>query len=354
MNLKQTLSSRRFLFGGIAAALGFSSVAAPALVPTASAVPAEDSNTTGQITTQAIGTYSSCSAYFGLTKYSNSDLQSYAANVVNSSVSPTPVIGIDLVPVLTVTDALSNTVECAPDLAWTDFTSWGSSYFNTLDTGKMTGLITYPGPGYYRIPATYGVTYTTADSTSFTPVSTSLRFESNYSGKIISVDRTSVPAVANGVFNASQPVSADLTDEFFVAFFDAVESAGNASQRAYLEQYWTDYTNLISCTDADPDYVATVATLSTLVPGVSISTCTSIYDATRAYYEASQFNAKISDSLITVSIADEPPPTTTTSSTTSTSTTSTSTTLLSTTTSTSTPLSTTTSASPAIAPAFTG
>jgi hypothetical protein len=318
MNLKQTLSSRRLLFGGIAAALGFSSVAAPALVPTASAVPAEDSNTTGQITTQTIGTYSSCSAYFGLTKYSNSDLQSYAANVVNNSVSPTPVIGTDLVPVLTVTDALSNTVECVPELAWTDFTSWGTTYFNTLDTGKMTGLITYPGPGYYRIPATYGVTYTTTDSTSFTPVSTSVRFESNYMGKIISVDRTSVPAVANGVFDASQPVSADLTDEFFVAFFDAVESAGNASQRAYVEQYWTDYTNLVSCTESDPNYAATVATLNTLIPGVSISTCTSIYDATRAYYEASQFNAKISDSLITVSIADEPPPTTTTSTTTTT------------------------------------
>ena len=341
MDLKQTLSSRRLLFGGIAAALGFSTVAAPALVPIASAAPAEGSNTTDELSAQAIGTYSSCSAYFGLTKHSNSDLHSYAANVVNNSVSPTPMIGTDLVPVLTVTDASSNTVECVPELAWTDSTSWGTLYFNTLDTGRMIGLITYPGQGYYRIPATYGITYTRPDSTSFTPVSTSVRFESNYTRKIISVDRTSVPAVANGVFDASQPVSADLTDEFFVAFFDAVESAGNASQRAYVEQYWTDYTNLVSCKESDPDYAATVATLSTLIPGVSISTCTSIYDATRAYYEASQFNARINDSLITVSIANEPPPTTTT-------------TLLSTTTSTSTPLSTTTSVSQVIAPAFTG
>jgi hypothetical protein len=346
VRLKRILSSRHLVFGGIAAALGFSSVAAPVLLQPAGASPVEGSNTTDEFTAQAIGTYSSCSAYFGLTKYSNSDLQSYSANVVNNSVSPTPIIGIDLVPVLTVTDALSNTVECVPELAWTDFTSWGTTYFNTLDTGKMIGLITYPGPGYYRIPATYGVPYVLPDTTTFTPVSTSVRFESNYIGKTISVDRTSVAAVANGVFWQTLPVSADLTDEFFVAFFDAVETAGGAAQRAFLEQYWTDYTNSVDCTDSDPIYAATVATLNTLIPGVSISVCTSIFDATRAYYEAAQFNAKIGDSLITVSIANEPPPTTSTTS-------ATSTTLLSTTT-TSMPLSTTTSTSQVITPAFAG
>jgi hypothetical protein len=150
-------------------------------------------------------------------KYSQSDLESYAVSVVDNSVTPTPVIGTDLVPVLTVTNALSNTVECVPELAWTDSNSWGTKYFNAVDTGKMAGLITYPGPGYYRIPATYGVTYVFPDSTSFTPVSTSVRFESNYTGKTISIDQTSVPGVANGVF-VTTPVAANLTDEFFVAF----------------------------------------------------------------------------------------------------------------------------------------
>jgi hypothetical protein len=348
MRLKQKTSSHRLIFGGIAAALGFSTVAAPAIVQTASAAPTEGSTTTDEFLTTAIGTYSSCSAYFRTMKYSQSDLESYAVSVVDNSVTPTPVIGTDLVPVLTVTNALSNTVECVPELAWTDSNSWGTKYFNAVDTGKMAGLITYPGPGYYRIPATYGVTYVFPDSTSFTPVSTSVRFESNYTGKTISVDQTSVPGVANGVF-VTTPVAANLTDEFFVAFFNAVESAGNATQRAYVEQYWADYINAVSCTDSDPDYAATVVTLNTIIPGVSISTCASIYDATRAYYEASQFNAKISDILITVSIADEPPPTTTT-----TSTTTTSTTLLATTTSTAMPLSTTTSTSQVIAPAFAG
>ena len=358
MHLKQFLPSRRVMFGGIAAALGFSSVAAPVIAETANAAPVEGPGmidpSTVQTSPQTIGTYSGCSAYFGLTKYSNSDLESYAVSVVNNAVTPTPVIGTDIVPVLTVTDASNNTVECTPELAWTDFTTWGTTYFNTLDTGKMTGLITYPGVGYYRIPATYGITYTPAGAAPFTPVSTSIRFESNYTGKIITIDRTSVPAVANGVFSTNAPVLADLTDAYFIEFFDAVEVAGGATQRAYLEQYWTDHVNSVVCSDSDPDYAATVATLTTLIAGVSISTCSAIVDSTRAFYEAAQFNAKIGDSLISVSIADPPPPTTTTTSTSTSSTSTTSATTPTSTSTTTTSSSSTTISGPVISPTFAG
>ena len=305
------------MFGGLAASLGLAGAASATVATPAAADPVEGSGPTLSESTLPPGTYVSCTAYFGLTKYSESDLASYAIDVVDDAVTPAPVIGTDLVPVLTVTDASDETVECTPDLAWTDEASWGSSYFSSTGVANMTGLVTYPGPGYYRIPATFGLAYTTPDTTTFTPVSTSIRFENTYTDKVVTIDPTAVPPTADGVF-APDVVLADLDNSYFTDLFDAVEATGNVAQRTYLEQWWVDHINAVTCADSDPLYASTAATLQILVPGVTIASCDDFYGSSKAFYEAAQFNAKIAASLITITIADPPPPPTTTTTTTTT------------------------------------
>jgi hypothetical protein len=316
MTLRPASPYLRFLLGGLAASLGFAGVASAAVATPAAADPVEGSGPIQPESILAPGTYISCTAYFGLTKYSDSDLASYAVDVVDDAVTPAPVIDTDLVPVLTVTDASNETVECTPDLAWTDETSWGSTYFATFDVADMTGLVSYPGPGYYRIPATFGKAYMTTDLTTFTPVSTSIRFENTYTDKVVTIDPTTVPPTADGVFGPNPVVLADLDNSIFTDLFDAVEATGNAAQRTYFEQWWVDHINAVTCSDSDPLYVSTAVTLQTLVPGVAIATCDNFYVSSKAFYHAAQFNAKIAASLITITIADPPPPTTTTTTTT--------------------------------------
>lgn len=317
MTLRPASPYLRFMLGGLAASLGLAGAASATVATPAAADPVEGSGPTQSESTLPPGTYVSCTAYFGLTKYSESDLASYAVDVVDDAVTPEPVIGTDLVPVLTVTDASDETVECTPDLAWTDETSWGSSYFSSSALAEMIGLVTYPGPGYYLIPATFGFSYTTPDTTTFTPVSTSIRFENTYTNKVITVVPTAVPPTADGVFAPGVEL-ADLDNSYFTDLFDAVETTGNAAQRAYFEQWWADRLDLVTCSDSDPLYASTAVTLQTLVPGVAITGCDDFYGSSKAFYEAAQFNAKIAASLITITIADPPPPTTTTTTTTTT------------------------------------
>ncbi|CAM8648313.1 hypothetical protein MCETE7_01425 [Acidimicrobiia bacterium] len=327
MILRPTSLSLRFLLGSLAASLGFAGVASAAVATPTTADPVEGSNPIQPDSIHSPGTYVSCSAYFGLSKYYESDLVSYAVDVIDNAVTPEPVIGVDLVPILTVTGAEDETIECIPELAWTDETAWGSTYFPAFEVARMSSLVTYPGATYYAIPVVFGLQYITAESTAFTPVSTSIRFENTYTGKVITVDPAAVSPTADGVFTENSVVLADLDNSFFTDLFNAVETTGDAAQRGYFRQWWVDKINSVTCSESDPFYAATAATMMTLVPGVTVADCTDFYSSSLGFYEAAQFNAKIAASLITITIADPPPPTTTTTITTTTTTTPTTTTV---------------------------
>ena len=126
MAIRKYFESRRLLFSGIAASLGLASVVAPVVTSPATAQPVEGPGPIQPSTISPPGTYQPCTAYFGLTK-DNSDLLSFEVDNINNAVSPTPAIGTDIVPILTVTDG-TQSIDCVPDLGWTDEATWLSDY----------------------------------------------------------------------------------------------------------------------------------------------------------------------------------------------------------------------------------
>jgi len=205
MSLRTTLSSHRFLLGGLAAALGLTTAAATVLADVATAAPTDTTDSTADYSPQTIGTYESCSAYFGLSK-SNSNLASF--DIVNNTTGPDPVIaesqqaGPTLVPVVTLTDGSNNVFECTPSLGWTDQATWENPYTGQSAPYFLGGTASYPGTGFWMLPA-IGYPLDHFDTglqqwVQFTAVTGTLRFESNLTGVPISSSMTVLPTTNPG------------------------------------------------------------------------------------------------------------------------------------------------------------
>jgi hypothetical protein len=329
MVIKQIFSSRRLMFGGIAAALGFSSVAAPAIVQTASAAPTEGSNTTDEFTTQTVGTYESCTAYFGLVK-ANSNLVNF--DIVSNTADPEPVIansqqaGPTLVPVVTLTDGSNNIVECTPTLGWTDQATWENDYMESAGTYFLGSTVSYPGTGFWLLP-TVGYPLQYFDTAlqqylQFTAVTGTLRFESNLAGVSVHSSMVGLPT-SNPGFDGNTGLTLEMyQSSYWATALNIVATAptGSAEQSALLDSIANGFVNGPTMCDnsggllvPDANFASLVATLEALLPARTNLTCDDItYDSSWLVDAAIQI-AKVANAPVTVTVSDSAPPTTSTS-----------------------------------------
>jgi hypothetical protein len=325
MRVKQILSSRRLLFGGIAAALGFSSVAAPVVLQPAGATPAEGSNTTSDFSTQTIGTYESCTAYFGLLKQ-NSNLANF--DIVNNTVDPEPVIansqqaGPTLVPVVTLTDGSNNIIECTPTLGWTDQATWESDYMGSAIT-LLGSIFSYPGTGFWLLPAVgYELDYfdtALEQNQQFTAVTGTLRFESNLAGVSVLSSMVNLPTTAPRVDFFGD---VGYQSSYWASALDLVATAptGSAEQAALLDAIANGFVNgPTMCEEEeegggllvpDANYASLIATLEALLLADEIANCLDAVFAGHFLVEAAIQIAKVANASVTVTISDDAPPTT--------------------------------------------
>ena len=310
------------MFGGIAASLGLATVVAPVVTSPATAQPIEGP---GPLQPNAIatpGTYEECTPYFGLMK-DNADLLSFDVVNENNAVTPTPVIGIDIIPVLTVTDG-TQTIECIPNLGWTDQTTWQSDYVDGGGNGWVVDeLITYPGLGYYLMPVIDGsTTFSLTGGGSILPTSSSLRFETNFTGRTITVAPTNLVHTFGGYRPIENELSSSqLADSHYAAINQGVTTTGDAAQAAYLLQLMTagasNFCDQITTEPVVPNqnYAPLLVTMNTLLQSNSfvVSTCDSIWHGAEFLYNAEVQKAKVPNSLVTLTITGPNATTTTTS-----------------------------------------
>lgn len=331
MRQKHKTSSRRIMFGGIAAALGFSSVAAPAIVQAASAAPTEGSNTTGGFSAQTIGTYESCTAYFGLVK-ANSNLANF--DVVNNTADPDPVIanaqqaGPTLVPVVTLTDGSNNIIECTPALGWTDQATWENDYMEPNGTYFLGSTVPYPGTGFWLLPAIgWPLNYfdtALALTMPFTAVTGTLRFESNLAGVSVISSMVNLPTTSPG-FDGNSGLLLDMyQSSYWATALDIVATAptGSAEQAALLDSIANGFVNGPTlCGNSggllvpDANYASLVATLEALLPARTNLTCEDITFASSWLVDAAIQIAKVANAPATVTVGDPAPTTTSTTTT---------------------------------------
>jgi hypothetical protein len=327
MSLRTTLSSHRFLLGGLAAALGLTTAAAPVLADVATAAPTDAPNSSTDYSPQTIGTYESCSAYFGLTKQ-HSNLASF--DIVNNTTGPDPVIaesqqaGPTLVPVVTLTDGSNNVFECTPSLGWTDQATWGSPYMG-MGLYFLQNIVSYPGTGFWTLPAVgYPLIHFDTglqQNVQFTAVTGTLRFESNLTGVPISSSMTVLPTTNPG-FDGNSGLSLSMYQSIdwpAALNFVATAPTGNAAQAALLDAIANGFVNGPTLCDGtgglavpDADFAPLVATLEALLPSLPNLLCNDItYDSSWLVDGAIQ-QAKVANAPVTVIVCDPAPPTTTT------------------------------------------
>ena len=324
MAIRKYFESRRLLFSGIAASLGLASVVAPVVTSPATAQPVEGPGPIQPSTISPPGTYQPCTAYFGLTK-DNSDLLSFEVDNINNAVSPTPAIGTDIVPILTVTDG-TQSIDCIPDLGWTDEATWQSDYFTFFGYALSHGLITYPGLGYYLMPAVDGTTsIPLIEGGSMLPTASSLRFEVNFTGRTVTVTPSTLVHTFGGFTPNNYLSGAQLSDPYFAAVMAAVTATGNAAQAALLLELLTagQVNGVFALCDDDTlhlnvpnmNFLPLAATMDSLLqqddtvdPG-----CTMPTKLASHLYNIEVQNAKVANSLVTLTITDPNAATTTTS-----------------------------------------
>lgn len=309
------------MFGGIAASLGLATVVAPVVTSPATAQPVEGPGPIQTDTIAAPGTYQECSPYFGLTK-DNADLLSFDVNNVNDAVTPTPVIGTDMVPVLTVTDG-TQSIECIPNLGWTNEATWQSDYIDGGGQGwVLQGLLNYPGTGYYLMPAVNGSTsFNLTGGGAITPTSSSLRFETNFTGRTLTITPPTLVHTFGGYLPILQRLTgAQLSDPYYAALSAAVTATGNAAQAAYLlelltatpDSFCVSNNNVWEPVVPNENYVPLAATLDTLLQITpQAPSCWHIRYNAENLYNLEVQRAKVPNSLVTLTITD-PTATTTT------------------------------------------
>ena len=329
MSIRKYFESRRLLFSGIAASLGLASVVAPVVTSPATAQPVEGPGPIQPSTISPPGTYQPCTAYFGLTK-DNSDLLSFEVDNINNAVSPTPVIGTDIVPVLTVTDG-TQSIDCIPDLGWTNEATWQSDYMGYFGNLFSYGHITYPALGYYLMPAVDGTTtFSLTGGGSILPTASSLRFEVDFTGRTVTVTPPTLVHTFGGFKPNGYLTGAQLSDPYFAAVMAAVTDAGNAAQAALLLELLTAgrVDGVFALCDDDTvhlnvpnvNFLPLAATMDSLLqqeptvdPGCSMPTKSASY-----LYNIEVQNAKVPNSLVTLTITDPNATTTTVKATTTT------------------------------------
>ena len=324
MAIRKYFESRRLLFSGIAASLGLASVVAPVVTSPATAQPVEGPGPIQPSTISPPGTYQPCTAYFGLTK-DNSDLLSFEVDNINNAVSPTPIIGTDIVPILTVTDG-TQSIDCIPDLGWTDEATWQSDYMGFFGNLFSYGLITYPGLGYYLMPAVDGTTsIPLIEGGSMLPTASSLRFEVNFTGRTVTVTPSTLVHTFGGFTPNNYLSGAQLSDPYFAAVMAAVTATGNAAQAALLLELLTagQVNGVFALCDDDTlhlnvpnvNFLPLAATMDSLLQQDDTvdPACTVPTKLASHLYNIEVQNAKVANSLVTLTITDPNAATTTTS-----------------------------------------
>lgn len=291
--------SRRVLAGGAAATAGIATIAAPVLSGPAAADPTDGTPDGTAASPQAVpapGLYESCTAYFGLVK-GNSDLVSYDVKTVGP-VAPDPVLGSNLVPVLTVQGG-GGEVQCIPELGWIDEAAW----LDWVDWGGPG--FTYPGTGYYLVPSTYGAEFDTPAGL-FIPETTSIRFETSIEGVTVTWAPAGPPATETGWFPFG-PSALTSTSNGVPETVADIETAGGADAAALAEQILVDET----CDDADPSLPALADALSVLFDEEISPTCSNVEIPLWVLYRANLLDLMVERSLVVVTLT-APTPTTTT------------------------------------------
>lgn len=307
-------SARRFMFGGVAASLGLASVFGPSLTPPAVAQPVEGPGPIQPNAIAASSTYEACTPYFGLTK-DNADLLSFDVNNVDNALTPAPVIGTDIVAVLTVTDG-TQSIDCIPDLGWSDESTWLSNYVDGNETGFLVeDHLDYPGTGYYLMPVIDGSTsFTLPDSSSITPSASSIRFDYEFTGLTVAVSPLNLVHTFGGFSPVVDPLTgALLSDEYYASVNGLVIATGDAAQAAYLVQLLTAGPDAFCDGSGQPitpneNYDPLLVTLQTLtIPIIDeyvITSCWDVHDAAGILYNIEVQNAKVPNSRVTLTITD--------------------------------------------------
>jgi hypothetical protein len=347
MNLKAIVASRRFLLGSIAAALGFSSVAAPVLLQPAGAAPTEGSNTTDGFSAQAIGTYESCTPYFGLVK-ENSNLANF--DLVNNTANPElfaanpefiadnadflaefpdfladfPLAASDIVPVVTLTDESNNIVECVPMPGWLDEATWVDDYLGgdatSIPQDGFSYPFSYPGTGFWLLPAVgYPLEYfdlASQQDLQFIAVTGTLRFESNLAGVSVLSSMVDLPKTAPFVMFVDEMYESS----YWASALDIVATApgGSAEQAALLDSIVSGFINGPTMCGGDsggllvfdPNYASLIATLEALLPPDQDVSCGAIGMVSLLLVDAAIQIAKVANAPVTVTFSDSSPPTT--------------------------------------------
>lgn len=292
-------TSKRVVVGGLAATAGLATVAAP-LATNVAGASGSDGDAAAGATPQAVpapGTYESCTAYFGLSK-GNSDLVSYEVRTVGP-VAPDPVLGTNLVPILTVQGG-GGEVQCIPELGWTDESTW-ADWIDWFDPEDFT----YPGTGYYLIPSTYGAEFDTPNGL-FIPESTSIRFETSIEGVTVTWTPAGPPATETG-WQPFGSIALTPTSNGVPQTLAAIEAAGgDADAVALAEQILVDET----CDNGDAGLASLADALSVIWDSEILANCGDVEIPTWVLYRSQLFDLMVERSLVVVTLTA---PTTTTS-----------------------------------------
>lgn len=316
--------SWRLFLGGIAALLGVSATATELV--SASAEPATTDHTSGfqPASGYVPGTYSSCTAKFGLLK-TNSDLATFDVVDGTPAVTPTPVMGTDLIPLITVSDG-TFTETCEAQLAWTDSATFDSAFLSYNSFAAGTSM-PYPGTNDFWIMPAVGVPLTMDGSTSITVTTRTLSFGDTLpAGTTVSLSGQPVSIQAPYAPYGGQPSSsAALATPFFQRVSSAVVTAGDANQGMFLEVYLASYYNGADpsqmCTDDPNTANALFITMDNLMTGWGAgwmlpTTCSNLMTSELAVGQILQYDMQVSSATaLTVTVAGAPLPTTTTTTT---------------------------------------
>jgi hypothetical protein len=321
--------SWRVFLGGMAALLGVSATATELVV--ASAEPVTTDHAAGMQPQSAYvpGTYSSCTAKFGLWK-GNADLASFDVVDGSPAVLPSPVLGSNLIPLITVSDG-SITEICEAQIAWTDAATFDSAYIGSYLSTVGTAM-PYPGRNDFWIMPAVGVRLTMDGLTSITVTTRSLSFgETLPAGSTVTLSaQPQAIQVQWSPYMWTPASSAVLATPYFQRIFDAVESTGGTGQRVFLEAYlaamYDGGDSGALCANDPSTANATFATMDTLGAGWASwlfpMFCGNGDEIPEAVGQTLQFNTQVSSATaLTVTVAGPPLPTTTTLPTTSSTTT---------------------------------
>ena len=321
--------SLRLFLGGIAALLGVSATATELVA--ASAEPATTDHSAGLQPQSGYvpGTYSSCTAKFGLSK-SNADLATFDVVAGTPPVSPLPVVGTDIIPLMTVSDGV--TVEtCELQLAWTDATTFTDNF---VDAGVSNGhsyiagtAIAYPGTNNYWLVPGLNIGLLIDGTTPFTATTRLLMFADSLPlGSGVSVSPQPVSIQTEWQPYGLQPSSAAaLSTSFFQRVSAAVEDSGNVAQQTFLDTYLATYYGGVDptpmCTADQATANALFATMDSLMNGwggtwMLPTDCLNLSTNDLAVGQILQYAAQIAAPALTVTVTGLAPSTTTTSTTT--------------------------------------